>query len=436
MTIRAYLFAALLLVTPALAPAQTRTPLHGDVEAMYPGLESLYRDLHANPELGFMEVRTSAELVKRLQGLGYTVTTGFAKTGFVGILKNGDGPTVMLRSELDALPVLERTGVPFASKATQTNPAGQTVPVMHACGHDLHMSALMGTAQWMAANKPRWKGTLMILGQPSEESVSGAAAMIADGLFKQFPVPDYAISLHDDDTMPSGTVGLHPGVFRATMDAPTITIYGRGGHGGMPHNTIDPVVIAARTVLALQTIVSREVNPIDPAVISIGSIHGGTIGNVIPEEVRLQLSVRTHDERVRAQVRAAIERVVKAEADAGRAPKPPHIDWGTNTDLVYNDPELVARFSKALAATLGKEQVVEMRAKMTSEDFSQYGKAGAKAVLMHIGAVPAEKLAEAQRTGVPVPAPHAPDFLPDLKPTLTNGVLAEISVLLELMPVK
>jgi len=418
--------------TPQLASAQAPA-LHADVAALYPGLELLYRDLHSKPELGFQETRTSALLAARLKTLGYDVTTGIAKTGVVALLKNGEGPVVMLRSEMDALPVAERTGSPFASTVMAKNAAGQVVPVMHACGHDLHMSALIGAAEWMAAHRDRWRGTLMLVGQPSEESVSGAPAMLADGLFERFPKPQFAISLHDDDSLPSGTVGIRPGVFRAAMNAPTITIYGRGGHGGMPHNAIDPVVIAARTVLALQTIVSREVNPLDATVITVGSIHGGTLGNVIPDEVKLQLSVRTLSEDNRARVLAAIERTVKAEAVAGRSPREPHIDWGTGTDAVYNEPALAGRLMTALRTTLGADRVVEMPAKMTSEDFSQYGRAGVPSLLMHIGAVPPEKLAESRRTGIPVPAPHSPEFLPDLKPTLTGATLAEITVLLDLL---
>jgi amidohydrolase len=423
----------LLLAAPAPASAQGGQALHADVAALYPDLEALYRDLHSHPELAFQETRTAATLAARLRTLGYDVTAGVGKTGIVALLKNGAGPTVMLRSELDALPVAEATGVPFASTVRAKNPAGQEVPVMHACGHDLHMAALVGTAQWMAAHRDRWRGTLMLVGQPAEETVGGAAAMLEDGLFTRFPKPQFAISLHDDDTMPAGTIGIHPGLFRSASGSPTITIYGRGGHGAMPHNTVDPVVIAARVVLALQTIVSREVNPLDPAVITVGSIHGGTQGNIIPDEVTLQLTVRTFRDEVRTQVRAAIERTVKAEAQAAGSPREPRIVWGGGTDAVYNDPALAGRMMSALRATLGADRVVEMPAKMTSEDFSQYGRAGVPSVLMHIGAVPAEALAGARRSGVPLDAPHSPRWLPELKPTLTGAVVAEVATLLDLL---
>jgi hippurate hydrolase len=340
----------------------------------------------------------------------------------------------MLRTELDALPVAEKTGVSFASTVTSRNAAGQTVPVMHACGHDLHMTAFAGTAAWMAAHRDRWRGTLMLVGQPAEEGGGGATAMLRDGLFTRFPKPDFVIGIHDDDTLPSGTIGYHAGFFRAQSISPTITLYGRGGHGAMPYNTVDPVVMAARTVLALQTIVSRENNPMDPVVVTIGSIHGGTQGNVIPDEVRLELSVRTFTDQVRARVLAAIERIVNAEATAAGAPRKPAIALpASSTNAVYNDPALTQRLAVALKTALGSERVVEMPAKMTSEDFSEYGRAGVPAVLLHVGAVSAEKLAEATRSGIPVPAPHSPEWLPDLRPTLTGAIEGEVSALLALL---
>ena len=253
------------LVTTGRVYAQSP---HADVATMVRDLEPLYRDLHQHPELGFQETRTSALLAERLRGLGFEVTTGVGKTGIVALLKNGAGPTAMLRTELDALPVAEKTGAPFASTATGRNASGQSVPVMHACGHDLHMTAWAGTAAWMATHRDRWRGTLMLVGQPAEEGGGGATAMLRDGLFTRFPKPDVVIGLHDDDTLPSGTIGYHAGYFRAQSISPTITLYGRGGHGAMPYNTVDPVVMAARTVLALQTIVSRENNPSDPVVIT------------------------------------------------------------------------------------------------------------------------------------------------------------------------
>ena len=417
---------ALLLFLIACAPiiAQTTAFSPAQVDTVFPASQALYMDLHANPELAFQETQTAAKLAARMKALGYDVTTGVGKTGLVCLLKNGPGPTVMFRTELDALPVDEKTGLPFASK---------TPHVMHACGHDLHMAAWIGTARLMAENKDAWRGTLMMIGQPAEEGGAGAKAMLADGLFTRFPKPDFALSLHDDDTMPSGQIGYHPGPFRAMSDGVTITLYGRGGHAAMPMNTIDPVVMAARAVLALQTIVSRENNPVDPVVVTVGSIHGGTAGNVIPDEVTLQLSVRTYTQEVRKRVMAAIERITKAEAQAAGATREPKIEIrGASANVVYNDPALTARLAAALKKAMGDANVVEMPPKMTSEDFAEYGIAGVPSALLQIGAVPPAKLAEAKRTGIAVPAPHSPEWVPELEPTLKAAIRAETTELLDL----
>jgi hippurate hydrolase len=317
---------------------------------------------------------------------------------------------------------------------TTKNLAGQVVPVMHACGHDLHMSAWSGTARIMAEHKDRWRGTLMLVGQPAEESLSGAVAMLDDGLFTRFPKPDFALSLHDDDTMPSGTVGYRAGLFRAMSDRVEITVYGRGGHAAMPHNTIDPVVIASRIVLSLQTIVSRENNPAEPIVITVGSIHGGTQGNVIPDEVKLELSVRTLTPQARTRTLAAIRRVAKGEADAAGAPREPLVTVPATAPLpVVNDPALISRLAGALKRTLGDQRVVEMPAKMTSEDFAYYGAAGVPSALLHIGAVSPARLDEARKSGIPVPAPHSPEWAPEYEPTLKGAIGAEVTALMELL---
>jgi hippurate hydrolase len=350
----------------------------------------------------------------------------------VALLRNGPGPTVMLRTELDALPVQEKTGLPFASSVTTKNPAGETIPVMHACGHDLHMSAWFGTAQLMAANRKAWSGTLMLVGQPAEETVSGAAAMIKDGLFTRFPKPDYALSLHDEATLPAGVVGYHPGYFRAASDTVTITVFGQGGHGAAPHDTRDPVVMAARIVMALQTLVSRENNPMDPVVITVGSIHGGTQANIVPDQVKLQLTVRTFKEAVRKRVLDSIAREAKGEALAAGAPKEPLVEVKPGVEAVFNEPALTARMAATLTAALGEKQVVEMPAKMTSEDFANYGKAGVKAVLLHVGAVEPARLAAAQKSGVPLPGPHSPQWAPQFEPTVKAAIAAETAILLDL----
>jgi amidohydrolase len=431
---RAALLVCLTVASVTAVVGQAPGRVMADVDSLYPDLSALYEDLHRNPELGFQETRTAATLAARLKALGFDVTTGVGKTGIVALLRNGAGPTAMLRTELDALPVEEKTGVAFASKATARNAAGQAVPVMHACGHDLHMTAWMGTAAWMAAHRDAWRGTLMLVGQPAEESVSGAAAMLNDGLFTKFPKPDFAIGLHDDDTLPAGTIGFRAGFFRASMMAPIITVHGRGGHGAVPQNTVDPIVIAARTVMGLQTIVARETNPQDPLVVTIGSIHGGTQGNIIPDQVRMELSVRTFSEEVRKRTMAAIERIAKAEAAAAGAPREPSIDFANaGIGPVFNDPALTTRVAGAIKIAMGTDRVVEMPAKMTSEDFSEYGRAGVPAVLLHIGAVDPAKLAESRRSGVPVPAPHSPEWLPQLEPTLKGAVRAEVAALLDLL---
>jgi amidohydrolase len=412
------------------------TPTTAEVDAIYPDIETFYIDLHRNPELAFQEVRTAGKLAAFTKAQGYEVTTGVGKTGIVAVMKNGLGPTVMLRTEMDALPVEEKTGFPFASTVIGKTATGQSTPVMHACGHDIHMSAWAGTARWMAEHKDRWHGTLMLIGQPAEESGSGGAtAMLKDGLFTRFPRPDFALSLHDDDTMPAGTIGYHPGPFRSMSDNVTLVVHGRGGHAAMPMNTVDSIVLASRIVLALQTIVSRENNPIDPVVITVGSIHGGTTGNVIPDEVRLQLSVRTYTPEVRRKTLAAIRRIAKGEAMAAGAPREPEIITRGDEPgepVVYNDPALVARLAAALKVGLG-DKVVPMPAKMTSEDFGQYWITGkVPSALLHIGAVNAEKFAEIQKTGIPGPAPHSPEWAPDREPTLKGAIRAEVTELTEL----
>jgi hippurate hydrolase len=428
------LFLTVLVFPSAAGRAQTTSPAQTTIDALYPELAALYEDLHRNPELAFQEKRTAATLAARLKLLGYEVTTGVGGTGIVALLRNGPGPTAMLRTELDALPVAEKTGAPFASTVTTKNAAGQLVPVMHACGHDLHMAAWTGTAAWMAGHRQLWKGTLMLVGQPAEETVSGAAAMLKDGLFTRFPKPDFVLGLHDDDTLPAGTIGYHAGFFRASMAAPVITIAGRGGHGAVPQNTVDPIVIAARTIMSLQTIVARENNPLEPLVVTIGSIHGGTQGNIIPDQVRMELSVRTFSEDVRKRALSSIERIAKAEALAAGAPREPTIEFANaGIGPVFNDPSLTGRLATALRTAMGPDRVVDMPAKMTSEDFAEYGRAGVPAVLLHIGAVAPARLEEARRTGNPVPAPHSPEWLPALEPTLKGAVQAETAALIELL---
>jgi len=430
----ASLFAVKLCVVLAAQGGPYATPTAAQIEAIYPAIEALYIDLHKNPELGFQETQTAAKLAAHVKALGFDVTTGVGGTGVVAIMKNGAGPTVMLRTELDALPVEEKTGLPYASTVKAKNPSGQLVPVMHACGHDLHMAAWAGAARLMAEQRSRWQGTLIMLGQPAEEGGAGASAVLKDGLFTRFPRPDFALSLHDDDTMPAGTIGYHPGLFRAISDNVTITIVGKGGHAAMPHSTIDPVVISAKVILSLQTVVSRESNPVQPVVITVGSIHGGSRPNIIPDEVTLQLSVRTFTPEVRERTIAAIRRIVINEAEAAGAPREPRIDVQPSTRYpVNNDPKLTLRLADVLKKHLGDQNVIEMPAKMTSEDFSEYGMAGVPSALFHIGAVNPAKLAAARESGIAVPAPHSPEWAPDLEVTLKAAIRAEVTEALELL---
>ncbi len=429
---------ALSLALLSIASAQPRwtAPGAAEIDAIYPDIEALYIDLHQHPELAFQETETAAKLAARVKALGYQVTTGVGRTGIVAVLENGPGPTVMLRTELDALPVAEKTGLPFASTVVVKNDAGETTPVMHACGHDIHMSAWAGTARLMAEHKDRWSGTLILVGQPAEETGSGARAMLQDGLFTRFPRPDFALSIHDDDTMPAGVIGYHAGPFRSMSDGVTIVVYGRGGHAAMPMNTVDPIVLAARIVLALQTIVSRENNPTDPVVITVGTIHGGTKANVIPDEVRMQLSVRTYTPEVRKKTLDAIRRIARGEAIAAGAPKEPDVITGANTTastVVYNDPALTMRLATALKAGMGDRWVTEMPPKMTSEDFAEYWAVGkVPSALLHIGAVNAAKFEEIRKSGIPGPAPHSPEWAPDREPTIKNAIRAEVIELLAL----
>ena len=293
------LFASILLATDLQAANAWRAPSQSQIDAISPQMEALYLDLHRNPELSLHEEKTAAKMAENLRRLGFDVTTGVGGTGVVGVLKNGAGPTVLFRAELDALPVLEKTGLPYASNVTTKNDQGVVVPVMHACGHDLHMAVAIGTATLLAQNKERWRGTYIFVGQPAEERVMGAAAMLKDGLFTRFPRPDFALTLHDTQYLPAGKVGYTSGYELSNADAVDVTIYGRGGHGAAPWLTVDPIVIAARTVLAWQTIVSREISPFDPSLITVGSIHGGTKHNIIPDEVHLQLTVRSYKDDVR-----------------------------------------------------------------------------------------------------------------------------------------
>ena len=407
--------------------------LPADIDRAYPAAESLYLDLHQHPELSLHEVQTAAKIADRLKSLGYDVTSNVGGTGVVALLKNGPGPVIMLRTELDALPIHEETGVPYASTVTTKDDSGATVPVMHACGHDLHMSALVGTADVMAHNRQLWHGTLMLIGQPAEERVKGAKAMLDDGLFIRFPKPDFALAVHDSDALPAGVVGYTPGFALTSSSSVDITIYGRGAHGSRPHVAIDPIVIGAKIVLGLQTIISREIKPGDHAVITVGAFNAGTKNNIIPDQAKLLLTVRAYKPEVRDHLIASIQRVAKGEAMSAGAAKEPLVELTETTPATYNDPELTKRVAAALTKSLGSANVKEMEPDFPSEDFAYFVNAGVKATMIRVGATDPAKLEAAQKSGDVVPGLHTSRFVPDLKPALHTAIQTEITILLDLM---
>ena len=404
-----------------------------EAPSLWPILEPFYQDLHAHPELSFQETATAAKIASRLRTAGFEVTTGVGRTGVVGVLKNGPGPTLMLRTELDALPVEEKTGLPYASKATGKNPSGETVPVMHACGHDVHMSAFVGAAMTLAGDRKSWHGTLVMIAQPAEELGGGAKAMLDDGLFTRFPKPDFAVAIHDSDALPAGTVGIKGGPLMASADSVDVVVYGRGGHGARPHATVDPIVIAAKIVLSLQTLVSRENDPFDPAVVTVGSIHGGTKHNIIPDEVRLQLTVRAYKPEVRDRLLRGIERIARAEAEAANAPKPPDVKVSDGTPVTVNNDALAARVTAALRKNLGDAHVREAMPITASEDFSRYAEAGVPTLMMWVGAVNPETFERARRENTVLPGLHSSLFAPDPEPTIMTGVDALVGAARELL---
>jgi hippurate hydrolase len=391
---------------------------------MLPALETIYKDIHSHPELSMQEARTARVAADHLRATGYDVTTGVGKTGVVGLLRNGDGPTVMLRADMDALPVQEGTGLSYASKVTATDADGKSVPVMHACGHDMHVTWLIGAADLFAKSRGAWKGTLIAVFQPAKETGQGAQAMIDDGLFKRFPKPDVILGQHVM-CMPAGTIAGRIGVTTSAADSLQIKLFGRGAHGSMPEASIDPVVMAASTVLRLQGIVSREVPPVESAVVTIGVLQAGTKENVIPDEAIIKLNVRTFDEGVRKLVLSAIERIVNAEAEASGATRKPEITPLDSYSLTTNDPHATARVRDALRAHFPADTVQETKPTMASEDFGSFG-AGwhVPSVFWFVGGVDRDVYAKAKRDGIigALPTNHSPHFAPVIHPTVETGV--------------
>lgn len=400
----------------------------GDVLAnlseLLPDLEAVYKDLHSHPELSMQENRTAHIAADRLRAAGYEVTTEVGKTGVVGLLRNGDGPTIMLRADMDALPVKEATGLPYASNITATDREGTTVPVMHACGHDMHVTWLVGATILFARTRDAWRGTLMPVFQPAEETAAGAQAMVDDGLFKRFPKPDVVLGQHVM-VGSSGVLSSRPGVITSAGDSLQIRMFGRGAHGSMPQASIDPVVMAAATVLRLQTIVSREIAATDAAVITVGSLQAGTKENVIPDEAIIKLNVRTFDEGVRKRVLGAIERIVNAEAEASGAPKKPEITPLDRYPLVKNDPDAARRVGDAFRQYFPADRVQETQPTTASEDFGSFGAEwGAPSVFWFVGGTDPGVYAKAQKEGKigEIPTNHSPSFAPVIHPTLETGV--------------
>lgn len=404
----------------------------------YTHLEALYFHLHSNPELSFKEERTAVRVADELAAAEFDVTRGVGGTGVVAVMSNGDGPTVMIRADMDALPVREQTGLPYASTASGVSIDGQKKPVMHACGHDMHMTVLVGTARELAAARGRWRGTLILIGQPAEERGAGAKAMLDDGLFTRFPRPDYNLALHVNSALPAGQVGYVVGPALANVDSVDITVFGVGGHGAYPHWTRDPIVLSAQIINALQTVVSRELSPLEPAVLTVGSIHGGHKHNIIPDEVTMQLTLRSYTAEVRAQMIAAIERIVKNLAIAADVPaeKMPKVAVKDEyTPVAYNDPVLTKRLMAVFAQHIGAGNVIEMEPVMGGEDFGRYGQIEPKipSLIYWLGAVDREQYAASKAGGAPLPSLHSAFFAPEYEPTIRTGVAMMTAAGLELL---
>ena len=431
-----------LLCTPALAQQSLDALIDRDIAALL----TTYKSLHAAPELSHYEEKTATFLAAQLRAIGFTVTERVGKyerpewTGYgvVAVMKNGAGPTVLLRTELDALPVDEKTGLAYASKVKMKNDAGQEVSVMHACGHDIHITNMIGTAKMLSELKNQWQGTLVILGQPAEEVVDGARSVLRDGLYERFPKPDYVIALHDSADLEAGKVGYTPGYAMASATSVDIKIRGLGGHGARPEATKDPIVVAAQVILALQTIVSREDSPLDPVVVTVGSVHGGTKHNIIPDEVDLQLTVRAYKEEVRKRVLASIERITKGIAMAAGIPedRAPIVKFSDSqfTTALYNDPQLTERLATTFAKALGQDNVVKLEPVMMSEDFGTLSlDQKIPAVQFTLGAVDPAKVKLSKETGTSLPSLHSALFAPLPEPALRIGIKAMTSAVLDLM---
>lgn len=408
------------------------------IEAQLPSLIALYEELHAQPELSLQEEKTAARLARELRDAGFTVTEKVGGHGLVGVMENGAGPVLLLRTDMDALPVKELTGLPYASQVKARDDQGREVPVMHACGHDLHMACFVGTARALSRLKDRWQGTLVMIGQPAEERVLGARMMLKAGLYERFPKPDWAVGLHASSDLPFGSVGMIEGHALANVDTVDIVVKGVGTHGSMPHLGKDPVVLSAQLVLALQTIVSREVKPGDPAVVTVGSIHGGTKHNIIPDEVRLQLTLRSYKTETRQHLIDAVKRMTRELARAHGMPEdklPEVIVSDEQAPSLYNDPDLTRRVRQRLEQALGREKVISRDPTMGAEDFAEYGrtKEAVPLCFFWLGTQRPEIVAEAKASGQPLPSLHSPFYRPQPRPSIQTGVRCLTAAALDLL---
>jgi amidohydrolase len=452
------LLAALLLLVPLSLPGQQKVtpgvesskpvqlrpdPAHRAaidtwLGAHLPDVVDAYKHIHANPEISFQELKTSSFIAQAMTKAGWTVTQGIGRTGLAAVLKNGDGPTVLIRGDMDALPVLEETGLPYASKVQVKNTDGTTVGAMHACGHDVHCATLIGLAPLLADLKSHWRGTVILIGQPAEEIGQGARAMIADGLFDKVPRPDYCLSLHVKHNLPVGALGYTSGYATSNMDSVDITIHGKGGHGARPQDTVDPIVTAAHVITALQTIVSRRINPMDSAVVTVGSIKGGTKHNIIPDEVKMQLTVRSYSDKVRKQLLDGIRQITTDTCKAFGCPKAPDIavNEAGFTPSMVNDPALTAAAMELFTGLVGKENIVEFPAEMGGEDFGLFAQTfGVPSLQYRVGSIARAKYEAAQKPGTdPLPTLHSPLYFPEPEPTVRLAVESMANLAMSLLP--
>ena len=429
--------AALALAVPAAA--QT---LGGEVEKQMPSLMAIYKDLHANPELSFMEVRSAGILAAEARKLGFKVTEKVGGTGIVAVMENGPGPVVLVRADMDGLPVTEQTGLAGASKVRVTTKEGVETGVMHACGHDTHMTAWVGVARLMAANKAKWSGTLVMIGQPAEERGAGARMMLADGLYTRFPKPQYALAFHDAAQFPAGMIGYTPGYALANVDSVDILVKGVGGHGAYPQTTKDPIVLASRIVGALQTLVSREISPLDSAVVTVGSFHAGAKHNIISDEAKLQLTVRSYSDEVRDHLLDGIARIAKGEAIAAGMPEDRmpvvSVDKNEYTPSTFNTPEFTEEMAAFLKTSFGDKRVVQMPPVMGGEDFSRFGREdkNIKSLIVWVGGVPQAEYDAAKKEGRTLPSLHSPFWAPEAPAVISTATEALTSMTLKLMAKK